>query len=136
MTLTETVTQISTDTASYYDNLNEIIELLQNDNQEGDQEILDAIQLSAQKIEMMINRQAIDLQLSLGQVYLTMIQQMNNLRTQITRTELHISDILSLMSMENDDNHQEIKTSFTTLSTFLQQINIEFTATYDEIKGF
>lgn len=133
--LQEALEEAEKNAEDYYNSLDGLITLLQEENKAGHRELLENLSVTKADITALLNNGFSGMRLQMEQDFTALMEQMNFLHKQITGTRDSIIGLLELIQEKDADRQAEIREAFTAIGISLGQIKEDYTNAHMEISS-
>lgn len=123
------------DTKNYYDNLLEVLAVLEENNVKQNKELISQLLLAQTAIEELLEINFNSLQLKLEENYLSLMQEMENLHNQVENAHLSITELLTLMEETDQNRQKEIGAAFASVNSSIDLIRTEYNSVHANLEN-
>lgn len=133
--LQEALEEAEKNAEDYYNSLDSLITLLQEENKAEHRELLENLRATKADITALLNSGFSGMRLQMEQDFTALMEQMNFLHKQITGTRDSIIGLLELIQEKDTDRQEEIREAFAAIGISLGQIKEDYTNAHMEISS-
>ena len=123
------------DTKNYYDNLLEVLAVLEENNVNQNEELISQLLMVQTDLNEFLENNFDSLHLKLEQYYLSFMQEMEDLHNQVENAHLSIAELLTLMEEADQNRQKEIEAAFASVNSSIDLIQTEYNSTHANLEN-